>query len=419
MLSINLDINKRNVLTFALLVSVVCVMIFDTTFTKLFSFDSNESSSRANLLVFILIVLFYAIGLYLILRYIKETINEDIRSKSNRFELLHKIVSMVSYLLIGITMVIVIQMVINSKYDIYLIYAVIWISYVLSIVLLGILGLRFILWFKSKQNAVVMIYGTATLILSINAVFTLLYVTDSLNNVPLTITSFRYPSADFNSTTNSLFVTGLNITDILSFFSFWLATVLLLHHYSRKLGKIKYWIIVSIPLIYFISQFQSLFFGIFNEIGITDPFLFGTIFALIFNSTSPVGGILFGIAFWTIATNVNRKAVRDYMIISAMGIVLLFSAGHSALTVSSAPYPPFGLASVWFVGFSSYLLFVGIYFTALSVARDAELRRIIRKSVERQSGLLDSIGTSEGEYQIRKNVLSVTKKITIEQGSIW
>lgn len=355
MLSINLDINKRNVLTFALLVSVVCVMIFDTTFTKLFSFDSNESSSRANLLVFILIVLFYAIGLYLILRYIKETINEDIRSKSNRFELLHKIVSMVSYLLIGITMVIVIQMVINSKYDIYLIYAVIWISYVLSIVLLGILGLRFILWFKSKQNAVVMIYGTATLILSINAVFTLLYVTDSLNNVPLTITSFN----------------------------------------------------------------QSLFFGIFNEIGITDPFLFGTIFALIFNSTSPVGGILFGIAFWTIATNVNRKAVRDYMIISAMGIVLLFSAGHSALTVSSAPYPPFGLASVWFVGFSSYLLFVGIYFTALSVARDAELRRIIRKSVERQSGLLDSIGTSEGEYQIRKNVLSVTKKITIEQGSIW
>ena len=36
--------------------------------------------------------------------------------------------------------------------------------------------------------------------------------------------------------------------------------------------------------------------------------------------------------------------------------------------------------------------------------------------MERQSGLLDSIGTSEGEYQIRKNVLSVTKKITIEQG---
>src|SRR5262249_32265152 len=80
---------------------------------------------------------------------------------------------------------------------------------------------------------------------------------------------------------------------------------------------------------------------------------------------------------------------------AAMGIVLLFSAGHSALTVSSAPYPPFGLASVWFVGFASYLLFVGIYFTALSVARDAELRRLIRKYVERQSTLLDSIGTSE------------------------
>ena len=59
---------------------------------------------------------------------------------------------------------------------------------------------------------------------------------------------------------------------------------------------------------------------------------------------------------------------------------------------------------------------MGIYFTALSVARDAELRRIIRKS-----GATIRFNLSNWDFRGRisnsKNVLSVTKKITIEQGS--
>jgi hypothetical protein len=51
--------------------------------------------------------------------------------------------------------------------------------------------------------------------------------------------------------------TGYNVTNIVSFILIWVSTVLLLYHYSSRVGKAKYWLIVSIPLLYFIIQFQG------------------------------------------------------------------------------------------------------------------------------------------------------------------
>jgi hypothetical protein len=94
--------------------------------------------------------------------------------------------------------------------------------------------------------------------------------------------------------------------------------------------------------------------------------------------------------------------------------MLLFSSNHSALAVDNAPYPPFGRGAVWFPPIASYLLLVGVYSSALSVARDTELRPVIRKSVEGQSALLHSIGASEMEREIQKNVMSVTNRLSLD-----
>ncbi|MFI5405837.1 MAG: hypothetical protein ACHQ1D_04910, partial [Nitrososphaerales archaeon] len=59
--------------------------------------------------------------------------------------------------------------------------------------------------------------------------------------------------------------TAYFITSILSFISTWFATVLLLQYsYSTKLGRAKYWVIVSIPLVYFLSQFQTQLIDLFT-----------------------------------------------------------------------------------------------------------------------------------------------------------
>jgi hypothetical protein len=61
------------------------------------------------------------------------------------------------------------------------------------------------------------------------------------------------------------------------------------------------------------------------------------------------------------------------------------------------------------MGLASYLIYVGIYSSALSVANDSELRKTIRKSVEQQTELLDSIGSAEMERQLQNRVLFLTR----------
>jgi hypothetical protein len=78
------------------------------------------------------------------------------------------------------------------------------------------------------------------------------------------------------------------------------------------------------------------------------------------------------------------------MTISAYDVILLFSS-NQITSLILAYYPPFGLASISFLGLGSYLLLVGIYSSAISVANDINLRRSMRQTMERVSVMLDKI----------------------------
>jgi hypothetical protein len=110
------------------------------------------------------------------------------------------------------------------------------------------------------------------------------------------------------------------------------------------------------------------------------------------------------------ARTISREiVVRQYMIIAAIGFVLLFVSDQAPVLVS-APYPPLGLASISFFGLASYLILIGIYSSAVSVSEDSKLRQTIRGLTTKESKLLDSIGTAQMEQEIEKRVLSLTKQ---------
>jgi hypothetical protein len=123
----------------------------------------------------------------------------------------------------------------------------------------------------------------------------------------------------------------------------------------------------------------------------------------------PIGGILFGIAFWTVARRVSPYTIKDYLMVSAYGIIQLFTS-NQATDLIIAPYPPFGLVTVSFMALSSYMLLVAIYSSAISISLDSELRKSIRTLAVRGSKLLDSIETAQMEQEIQKKVLTVTKQ---------
>jgi hypothetical protein len=126
---------------------------------------------------------------------------------------------------------------------------------------------------------------------------------------------------------------------------------------------------------------------------------------MIFAFSKSAGGILFGIAFWIIARRLgDSKIVREYMIISAYGLVLLFVSNQAIFLVDHV-YPPFGLVTASFMGLSSFLVLVGIYSSAISVSEDS-----IRKLVLKETKLLDSIGTAQMQGEIESMVLQVAKE---------
>jgi hypothetical protein len=59
------------------------------------------------------------------------------------------------------------------------------------------------------------------------------------------------------------------------------------------------------------------------------------------------------------------------------------------------------------MGLASYLLFLGIYASAISVAQNEKLRHSIRKIALKESKLLESIGSAQKEKELEAAVMRV------------
>jgi len=97
------------------------------------------------------------------------------------------------------------------------------------------------------------------------------------------------------------------------------------------------------------------------------------------------------------------------MKIAAIGMMLLSMSNVDA-GLYLLPYPPFGVVTLTFVGISSYMLFVGIYYSSISVSMNAELRKSIEKSVKEEIRFISEIGRSQVQREIQGRVKRVTKR---------
>jgi hypothetical protein len=394
---------------FIIIIFIIIAIIVDTSIVSIATSAGGLRSSVSDIALFIFMVLVFAVGQYVTLAFVKREYKDKEGKigglKHHDLDWINKAVAITQYALIAILVFTILQMLFMSSYHILILKATIFISYGLSFILLALLAKRFFSWFKLNHNLVVLAYALAITMISINAIITIIYINNEFINDPAIIRPIRSLTGALSSpdiTLSSLYV----ITSVLSFILIWIATVLLLRHYSRKLGMTKYWIIVSIPLAYFLSQFQPLFLYSFADLRLSNPVLFGIIYNLIFNISKPAGGVLFGIAFWTVAKSLTNKTVKSYMMISAYGMMLLFTVNQpTGLTL--IPYPPFGLTSICFMVLASYLVSLGVYSSATSVSEDSRLRQSIRKIALRESQFLDAIGTAQMEQELQRRVITI------------
>ena len=408
---------------FVTAIIVITLLIFDTALERisdLIGAPQYASYMRISLFTAISIIA-YGIAQYLILSFVNRRTRQIIWSAENtssirfisRIKIIHRTVLIVQYVLTAILAAVILLMVFASHYYTALLTASTTISYALAIVLSGLLAQSFFRWFKSNRSHVVLSYGIASAAVAVSLIFSMAFMTAVLISKPSEVMEHLttiWAAFDPNSPMGVL-NSGFIISSIIAFMSMWISTALLLRHHSRKLGKIKYWSMIAIPLAYFLSQFVLPLFvdQVLTPLLSTDPIFMGIVFTLIFAVSKPAGGILFGIAFWAMARAIRHDSVvRDYMIISALGVVLLFVSTQGSVVTAS--YPPFGLVTVSFVGLSSYMMFIGLYSAAVSVSEDVKLRDSIRKQILEETKLLDSIGSAHMEQEIVKRVMVVAKK---------
>jgi hypothetical protein len=389
------------------------VLIIDISLARTYSYRfTSQFSPSFRVTIFLALGVVYIIGQYILLQFTKNK-SKDIRSRGQlHLRLIHRAVIIIQYVLAAVIVFFIVEMVLTSSYSVVGLATALGISYTLSIILLGLLSKRFISWFKSNRNSVVLLYGLSSAMLAINAASTLAFV----DTVLLSLSQgyvYPHPAGLFVPfITSGALTIVLNyvysISSVISFMLSWVATILILRHYSPKLGKVKFWIVLGFPLGFFLVQFLPLFPNVISFLSQSDILLY--FYSLIPGYSKVAGAILFGLAFWMVARNLGQKnLVKEYMVMSAYSLVLLFASNQAILLVDS-PYPPFGLVTTSFMGLASYLVMVGIYSSAISLSQDSTLRQHIRKYAEKESRLLDSIGTAQMEQEIQQMVIRFTKQ---------
>jgi hypothetical protein len=273
---------------------------------------------------------------------------------------------------------------------------------------LGFLARAFFSWYKrSDKNVMVLILTLSMIAYAVNGAIGLSTYVDILAQQKQVISSTdvaHFPDFTIASIGGQIATANIAASGA-AYVLTWIGTVKLLHPFIQRLGKIKFWTIMGATMVYYLVSFPLFVLGYYTPSDDTNAMTNILIFSLGGIST----GIVFGAAFLSVARTLPKgTALRNHITIAAYGFLLFYVAG-SAMAAQAA-FPPFGLVSLSFTGLSCYLIYSGLYSSAVTVSQDRELRQSIRKSVTEQSKLLDSIGTAHLEQELQSIVLAITKK---------
>lgn len=402
---------KISIIAYITIVALMTDMLFGTFFDIL----RPQLNSGWGIVIFTAIAMvLYGIGQYFLVRFAKMII-ADLKTTTS-FEISASLISISQYALLTIFLLIVLQMAFISHYYVGLIIVATAIGTMPGSILLGLLGYRLISWYKSNtKNVMILFLGLGAALGGVAASGNII-IMFMQSEWPIYIGPYSqvYLHLPINSskTLNIFFYAIVSDTAIVSTIFEWVGIALLLRNFSKKIGRLKYWIIVCLPFLSFLGGIAP---SLLTQQSSSSDYVFYSEEKLFFRimTVFSVVSIAFvvGFAYWTIARSIRRinqeSILINYMTITAFGIILVHLAYTSPVIFPA--YPPFGAAGHSFLALASYLFSLGYYFSAISVSEDMNLRISIRKFALEESKLLDSIGTAAMEQKLQKKVLTIAK----------
>jgi hypothetical protein len=398
--------------------ALIITILIDTSIVKINDLiDKNFILIQTKLLLFSIDSSLCLLLQFFIIKYIASSFKRDQLSNRRLKVKAFYIISLTS-LCVLTTLIgfLIFQQFYNNYYDTSISISVITISYGTAVALIIWLSLLFLSWYKSNHSFIVFLYFISMLVIAFNLIMTAALTSAKVSDRPYHAGEYVGSSGDVSGSRHQLLDDTYRISSFISFFSIWITTALLMNYYREKLiNAIVYWIILSIPLVYFvISYFYQFILGnmLISYLAV-DPITVSIVLGAFLSLSKPIGGLVFGVAFWNISKTISyEKNIKIYMIISGWGIFLIFGANQAAAQIV-APYPPFGLATITVLNLAAFLMLLGIYNSATLVSANKKLRKSIHKHAL-ESRLLRLIGHAEMEKEIEKTV----KKIAQDKDSL-
>lgn len=278
-------------------------------------------------------------------------------------------------------------------------------------VIFCILVRKLIMWYKYSRNFFILCYVLAIISLVTTEIFTLSKVTIESLNDPLLISPIRNPWAAYSSS-DHFFSNLLSISVFGNFIVLWIATLTFTRTYSSIIGRFKFIILVSLPLVYFLGPLESNYLHLFDSFRSGNPPLANTINIIVFGGIRQIGGIFFGISFLVLMRAIKDNELKYYLMVTSMGIIIFFSCNQSSL-LKIIPYPPFGIAMSLLIPISTFMIFFGFYNMTLSTKHKI-LKDIVNSYLsQNQKKLLRDIGKYETST-ILMHVHSEVNKMPVE-----
>ena len=405
------DLNKK--ISFIFILIIASIIIIDSTIAEFYSFSGVRTSSVFNVVIFIAFSVVFAFSGILLVTCVKTITSKTTYRLPKYLRKFNYIILGTQILTIGLISVTIFQIIALNKYHIVLLHLVTYISHVSA--LLFAIPLVFILakWFKSRRNYIILLYIITFLLVSVNIVVSLAYYEQVLlrsyvNEIkPYRIST--YVTGFYSKPAEQSLSNVYNVIFILSFLVMWVATMVLLNQYKYRIGKIRYYTLTIIPLIYFIFPFHTYFANLLSPFVLNSPIAVSVIYTILFSASKQVGAFLFSLSFLIASTVVPNDSVKKSLLISCIGMTILFSSDEIT-PLNYKVLPPYGLITEAFIPLGAFLLLVGMYTSAVNVSQDGELRRDFRRSAIAQLNLLRTIGIAQMEKELVKNFKLAEKR---------
>ena len=410
---LSFKITNKLALFFILVISVITII--DSNVINFYAYTNKELSVSLKIGIFTIFSIIFAM-IAIVLSKTMESYDLISSYKQRKERNLVRFTAIASQLMvIAVLAVEILQMAFVKMYNSNLTLLILFSSFVPSLLFILLLVVVLVRWFRSSKNFMIITYAISFSFVFIYLVLATVYVNVQYTSTSEWIKAKSLHSILVNSSVSDLsfsFGVPLDALSLLSFVFVWVATVALLRQYRNKIGRTRFWVIITIPLIYFLFPFET-YFANFSETMLSgSPVIFSVIYILLFSATKQVGGILFSIVFLTAATKIKQPHLQNSLRIAAIGIAVVFSS----LEINSllyAAYPPYGVLTIMLLPLGSYCLFMGLFASARLASHDKKLRREFYQSAEKQLAFLQTLGKVQMENELEKNLKSILKRSSV------